>query len=166
MYTGHLGIALAAKGTRSGVSLWLLGVAALAPDLIDFSLQAMGYPDGGLWTHSLPASLGFGLVFLLLGLAISHNLASGLVVGVVALSHVLLDLMTSRIRLWPGGPTAGLHWYRRPMVDFAIEAALVIGGWLLYGRSLPRTRRFSPAALAMLLVLLVLQAYMATQDVS
>jgi hypothetical protein len=49
----------------------------------------------------------------------------------------------------------GAALYKHPVVDFAVEAALVVGGWLLYRRSFPEGGRRWPAwaALAMLLVL-------------
>ena len=166
MYTGHLGIALGAKGLRPDVNLWLLAIASLAPDLIDFSLQAAGGPDSTLWTHSLPASAAFGLFFFAVAWLLTRNMTAALLVGLVASSHVFADLITSRLQLWPGGPPAGLHWYRRPLLDLTVESAVVIAGWLLYVRTLSRERRFSLAAWAMLVLLLGLQGFMETMGVS
>lgn len=165
MYTGHIGIALGAKGCQEKVSLWLLCIAALMPDLIDFSAQIF-HSDTSSWTHTLPGMLAAAALFFAAGWIATRTIAASVLVGVVAASHVLVDLLTSRLALWPGGPLAGLHWYRRPMLDFGVEAAIVVSGWLFYGRSLPTGKRFSPASLAIVVMLLALQGYMATLNVS
>jgi hypothetical protein len=165
MYTGHIGIALAVKGARSELSLWLLCFAALMPDLVDFSAQPFGADTSGL-THTLPGMLGEGVLFFLLGWAIVRNLGAALAAGLTACSHMPADLLTSRLVLWPGGPVAGLHWYRYHLLDLAVEATVVAVGWLLYGRTLPGPRRFSVASLAMLVLLLSLQGMLATMDVA
>jgi len=165
MYTGHIGIALAVRGARHDLSLWLLCVAALMPDLIDFAAQAVKV-DTSLWTHTLAGMLGFGVVFLGLGWLAARSVAAGLLTGITACSHVLADLVTSRLTLWSGGPVAGLHLYLHPGLDFVLEAAVVLGGWYLYGHTLPASRRFSLASFAMLALLLALQGFLATQNVA
>jgi hypothetical protein len=165
MYTGHIGIALGAKGIQKHLSLWLLCLAALMPDLIDFSAQLVR-SDTSLWTHTLPGMIASAAIFFAAGWIVTRSVILGVVTGIVACSHVLADLLTSRLTLWPGGPISGLHWYLHPLLDFGLEAVLVLGGWLLYGRSLPKSRRFSTASFAMLILLLALQGYMATLGIS
>ena len=165
MYTGHIGLALGAKGFQRQLSLWLLCIAALLPDLIDFSAQLFG-ADTSLWTHTLPGMIGAAILFFTLGSMLTRSVISGAVIGLLAASHFIVDLLTSRLRLWPGGLVAGLHWYRHPMLDFSVEAGVVLIGWFLYDRSLPANKRFSPASIAIVVILLVLQGYMATLDVS
>jgi hypothetical protein len=158
MYTGHIGIALAVRGARQDLSLWLLCIASLMPDLIDFAALA-GKVDTSLWTHTLPGMLGFGVVFFGLGWLAVRNVAAGVLTGLTrmaACSHVLGDLVTSRLTLWAGGPLAGLHLYLHPAMDFGLEAAVVLAGWWLYGTTLPRDRRFSPASWAIPALLLAL----------
>lgn len=165
MYTGHIGIALGIRGARQDLSLWLLCFAALMPDLIDFGAQAVKV-DTSLWTHTLPGMLGFGAAFFGLGWLVARNVAAALLTGITAGSHVLADLLTSRLPLWAGGPVAGLHLYQHPALDFLLEAAVVLGGWWLYGRTLAPSRRFSLGSFAMLGLLLALQGFLATQNVA
>jgi len=165
MYTGHIGIALAVRGTRQDLSPWLLCFAALMPDLIDFAARAIEV-DTGLCTHSLPGMLGFGVVFFGIGWLAVRSVAAGLLTGLTACSHVLADLLTSRLTLWSGGPVVGLHLYLHPGLDFALEITVVLAGWWLYGRTLPPSRRFSPASFAMLALLMALQGFLATQNVA
>jgi hypothetical protein len=165
MYTGHIGLALGVKGFQKQVSLWLLCIAALMPDIVDFSAQAFKV-DTSVWTHTLPGMVGATILFFTAGWILTRSVAAGFATGLLACSHVCVDLLTSRLQLWSGGPVAGLHWYRHPLLDFSVEAVVVLTGWLLYGRSLPDGKRFSPASVGMLLVLLVLQGYMATLNIS
>ena len=165
MYTGHVGLALGVKGFQKQVSLWLLCIAALSPDIVDFSAQ-MFHLDTSVWTHTLPAMAGATILFFAAGWILTRSVAAGLATGFLACSHVCVDLLTSRLPLWSAGPVAGLHWYRHPLLDFSVEAATVLTGWLLYGRSLPDAKRFSLASFSMLLILLILQGYMATLNIS
>jgi hypothetical protein len=165
MYTGHIGIALAARGAHRSVNLWLLCTAALMPDLIDFAPVPWDL-HARVWTHTLPDMLVEGCVFFAAGWLVSRSLAAGLITGLTACSHVPADLLTSRLTFWPGGQHYGLHWYRYPLLDFTLEALVVLAGWWLYGRTLPPSRRFSPASFAILVLLLSLQGFLATQDVS
>lgn len=158
MFMGHLGIALGAKGWRRDIALPLLCVAAVLPDLIDFTLEGAGHPQGaGLWTHSLGAMVGYACVFAAPYALATRNYLSAFALGAVAASHVLADLITSRLTLWQGGPTAGLHLYAHKHADIALECVVIVAGWLLYGRNLsPRLRR-SGRSLAMVLVLVLVE---------
>jgi hypothetical protein len=86
---------------------------------------------------------------------------AALLVGGLYLAHWLCDAITGRKPTWPGGPIVGLDLYRRPVADFAFEAAVVAAGWLLWRGSLPSGgRRVLERALPWLALaaLLVLQA--------
>jgi membrane-bound metal-dependent hydrolase YbcI (DUF457 family) len=158
MYMGHIGVALAGKGLRPSVPLWVLVVAVLASDLLDAAAGLAGlsravYP----WTHSLPGALLLALAAGLAYVAVARDGAGAAVVGAAVFSHVLGDLLTSRLPAWPGGPTVGLHLYRFDAVDFALEAAVVIGGWWLYRRSLTAGQRRTWPVWAILLAVLGFQ---------
>lgn len=158
MYAGHLGIALGAKGLRQDVPLPALILAALSSDLANVGLNLAGFGDpAGMLSHSLPAALLISVVSACLALAAGQGLARSGVVGAVALSHVGVDYLTSRLPLWPAGPVVGLHLYRVAAVDFTLEALVIITGWVLYRRSLDPLSRDSGAAWAVLGVLMASQ---------
>lgn len=167
MFMGHLGIALGAKGFRRDISLTLLCLAAVGPDLVDFALEGNGHANGaGLWTHSLLAMLSYAAILFAAYAFTTHNYKAALVVGLVAASHVLVDLITSHMILWQGGPPLGLHLYLHRFADLLLESAVVLVGWLLYLRTLPGKHRVSIASVAILLVLLAMQGVMATMKIS
>jgi hypothetical protein len=134
--TAHLGVAAAARSRWPRAPLLWLLPAAIAPDLLDVGYALAGVCSPyGLYSHTVPAAaltaavLG-GIVFLITGSRIA-----GLVTAGVVLAHLPLDLVTGRKIYWPGGPLLGLGLYRRPLLDFLVEAPLVLGGWWLLRRS-------------------------------
>lgn len=52
----------------------------------------------------------------------------------------------------------GLQLYSRPLLDFALEAAVILGAWVLYQRSFPPERRYSRDTVLLLAALLIIQA--------
>jgi hypothetical protein len=153
--TGHLGIAGAAHAGRRDSSLvWLLG-ASMAPDVIDglFVLAGSCNPHG-LYSHTLPAA---ALIAAAIGAAAylaTGQRATGLLAALLVLAHLPPDYITGRKLFWPGGELMGLRLYDHPIADFALEAALVIGGWwMLRAKSwVPRWATGWPALAALLLL--------------
>jgi len=169
VYTGHVGIALAAKGTQPRVPLWVFVGAAQACDWVDAAVWPFGHQDphssrwliAGDWTaqmasHSLPIVLSIAIVLSGLYYIATRDGRSAWLVAAVVVSHVLADYVTADKPTWPGGPRLGLSLYHHPAADFVVEAGIVCIGWLLYRRSLPRGRSLAPAWV-MLVVLLALQ---------
>ena len=160
MYAGHVGVALAARRARTRVPLLLLVLTAQAPDWIAVSVGALGARDPGeLWSHSL-AAVGAGIVVVCGAYFWRRRDAAGaLLLCGVYLSHPLLDLVTGRKPLWPGGTPAGACLYRAPLADFVIEALVLVIGWQVYRRSLPpaSSRRARLAPTFMLVGLLACQ---------
>lgn len=169
MYTGHIGIALAAKGVQPSMPLWIFVVAAQACDWVNAAVWPFGHADpastrwliAGDWTaqmssHSVPSALGIAIVLPGLYYAATRHVNGAWLLAGVTLSHLLADYITAEKPTWPGGPRIGLSLYRHPAADFVVEVGLVCSGWLLYRRSLPRGRSAAPAWL-MLGVLVALQ---------
>lgn len=160
MYGGHLGVALAAWARRRRVPLWLLLVAAQLPDWTDAGLcltTGLRGPDA-LYSHGL-LQVAAGAILLALVYAMATRDATGAaILAALVLSHYPLDYLTGRKPTWPGGPVIGLGLYRRPAIDFAVEAAVIATGWLGYRRALPRSARRDGTVPALLAVLLALQA--------
>jgi hypothetical protein len=159
MYTGHVGFALGAHGLRRAIPLWFLVIASQLPDWTDagFCLAGIRPSVPGALSHSLPA-----VAVLALGAAIIYTLIyrdfSGMVlVAAVVASHAIGDYLTGIKPTWAGGPMIGLQLYERPVIDFILESFVILGGWLLYRRSLPQDRRSTEPVFTLLGSLIVIQ---------
>jgi len=78
--------------------------------------------------------------------------------GLLVLSHVAVDYLTSWMPLWRHGPHAGLHLYGTPWADFLLEAGAIIIGLILYSRSPDLRRPARAGLLTMGALMLTLQA--------
>jgi hypothetical protein len=159
MYGGHIGIALAGKGYRSTVPLWVLLIATQLPDWADAAACSFGSgsPPSEMLSHSLPAVAVLATVVALLYYAAARDLAGSTLAGTIVVSHMVADYVTGFKPTWPGGPFIGLEVYRHPAVDFGIEALVIVLGWMIYRRSLAPDRRNSSPVNVMLFSLLLLQ---------
>lgn len=159
MYTGHVAIALAVRGARRNLPLWVVVLAAQAPDWVELIFGARGTrASAELWSHAFPFVLvgaGAAAIFVRLW---TRSSSLALVTFAVYLSHPLADLVTGYKPLWLGGPPVGLQFIDRPVPDFLVRGSLCIAGWLLYRRSLPPHVRRRVIAAAPLVTLLVVQA--------
>jgi membrane-bound metal-dependent hydrolase YbcI (DUF457 family) len=109
-------------------------------------------------SHSLPAISTLATIAAIFYVVWLRDPAGMLVVFLVVLSHAAGDYLTGIKPTWTGGPMIGLMLYRKPVIDFVIEAAVIVVGWNLYRRSLPVDRRSAEPAFTMLGALLVIQA--------
>lgn len=160
MYAGHVGIAIGAKGLRKSIPLWFLIVASQLPDWADASvcLANIRTPIPGMYSHSLPAIGILALAAAAAYCVIERDVSGIILVIAVVVSHAAGDYLTGLKPTWSGGPVIGLELYRRPVIDFLVESVVILGGWLLYRRSLPLDRRSSRQAFEMVAVLIVIQA--------
>ena len=159
MYTGHVAIALAVRGLRRDLPLWLVVLAAQAPDWVEVICGALGArANAELWSHAFPfVVLGAAVAAVLVRLW-TRSTGAALVTFAVYLSHPLADLVTGYKPLWLGGPPVGLRFIDRPVPDFVVQGSLCVLGWLLYRRSLPPNVRRRVIATAPLVTLLAVQA--------
>lgn len=157
MYGGHIGIALAGKGYRSTVPLWLLVFATQLPDWADATVCTWASRPSAMLSHSIPSVAVFGVVLAVLYYGAARDWRSSAVVGAIVVSHAVADYATGLKPTWPGGPYIGLQLYRRPALDFVVEAAVIVIGWIIYQRSLPDDRRRSAMSKWLLTCLLLLQ---------
>lgn len=154
MIAGHFGFAALVKSREREVPLWSLMLATVWLDIVFVPLflagietiqQAPGTRGGygaGIihanYTHSLVGAI---VLSAILGAACGMRWGrrSGWVVGLVAFSHWVLDLLVHRadLPLFPGNaghlPTLGLGLWRAPVAAMTVEFALVAAGaWLYY----------------------------------
>ena len=159
MYGGHVGIALAGKGFRPAIPLWVLLVATQLPDWTDAAVCVVGIasPPSAILSHSLPAVAVLGSALALLYYGASRDGAAAGLVGLTVLSHALADYATGLKPTWPGGPVIGLGLYGQPAVDFVLEGVVIAIGWVIYRGSIDEARRRSSPVVLMLIALLLLQ---------
>lgn len=166
MIAGHFGLAAVVKAGAPQVPLWSLMLGTAWLDVVFVPLYAAGIetiePAPGLdpgyghavihadYTHSL---LGALLLSALYGWFFLRRWGgrAALVLGSVAFSHWLLDLVVHRadMPLLPGNalglPLMGLGLWHWPHATAAIELALVLGGAALYWRA-ARAAEAGPAS--------------------
>ena len=158
MYGGHIGIALAGKGFKSTIPMWLLVLATQLPDWADAAVCSAGSAGTSeMWSHSLPAVAVLGLVLAISYFASSRDIAAASLIAMIVVSHAIADYATGLKPTWPGGPHIGLELYHRPMMDFVVEGVVIVIGWMIYRRSLaPEKRQTSPVT-TLLVALMLLQ---------
>jgi len=128
---GHFGVLAALARARPGLSLWWLGPAAIAPDILDIVYAAAGVCNpSGLYSHTVPAALLLGAAIGGMAVLAGHRETGAASLALVML-HLPLDYVTGRKLLWPGGELHGLMLYDRPVANFALEMTLLAAGWIL-----------------------------------
>ena len=160
MYTGHVGFALGAHGLRRAIPLWFLVIASQLPDWTDagFCLAGIRPSTPGILSHSIPAIAALALAAALIYSAIYRDAAGLLLVAAVVVSHAFGDYVTGLKPTWPGGPMIGLELYKKPVIHFIVESVVIIGGWLIYRRSVPDERRSTEPMVTLLGTLILIQA--------
>ena len=175
MITGHFALAAGAKAADPRTPLWSLMVAAVWLDVVFIPLLLLGVerietaPGGGYgrsvihadYTHSLLGALVLSALFGAVA-GWRWGRRSGVLLGAVAFSHWVLDLIVHRpdLPILPGNagglPLLGFGLWRVPVASIVVEAILLLGGVWLYwraARSLPRGGgRFSPTSVSIVLL--------------
>ncbi|MDQ4142184.1 MAG: permease [Actinomycetota bacterium] len=154
MIAGHFGFAAGVKGQERQVPLWALMLATVWLDLVFVPLFLVGIETlssigtGGYgnviiradYTHSLVGALVLSAIFGGSG-AVRWGMRTGAVLGGVAFSHWVLDLVVHRpdLPILPGNagdlPLLGFGLWRWPSATFALELVLVLAGSYLYWRA-------------------------------
>lgn len=181
VFVGHYGLALAAKRSAPRASLGVLILAAQLVDLIWPVMLLTGiervrivsnenpflrlsfewYP----WTHSLVTGVVWAALLGTLYVVLRGNRREGVVVGVLVISHWVLDLITHvpDLPIYPGGPVVGLGLWRSFGGTMVVEAIVFAAGVMIYAittRPVDRTGRYAFWALvAFLVVLYVANAF-------
>lgn len=159
MYAGHVGFGLGAYSFRKTLPLWLVLIAAEIPDWLDagYCLADADRGPFGMHTHGLVPVAGAAIIAAVFTYALTRDMIGALIVALVVASHWGLDYFTGIKPTWPGGPIVGMNLYARPFVDFALETATILVGWLLYRRTLPESVRNHGWTYATLFALCALQ---------
>jgi hypothetical protein len=176
MITGHFGLAAGAKAVDVRAPLWCLMLATVWLDvvfvpLLLLNIETIETPLGGGYgqsiihadyTHSL---LGAIVLSGVLGAVAWWRWGRrvGLLVGGVAFSHWILDLIMHRadMPILPGNvgdlPLLGFGLWRVPVAAIAVEALILLGGVFLYWRTArvaasPTRRGITPTVVSAVLL--------------
>ena len=157
MFLGHAAVALAGKRAAPRTSLGLLVAAATFVDLIWPIFLLLGWeevrvaPGETAFTpldfvrypisHSLATGIGWGVLVGGVYYAVKRYGFGGWTIGVLVVSHWVLDWLTHRpdLPLWPGGPKVGLGMWHSVPLTLAVELLMFVGGVAIYlGTTRPR----------------------------
>ncbi len=150
MFIGHYGVGLAAKKPAQKISLGTLFMAAQWLDLIwpiflvlniehvtihqgDTKMTPLNF-DFYPYSHSLFFVVIWSVLFGCIYYIIKRNWKNSIILGLLVLSHWLLDLIVHRpdLGLYPGGPVEGFGLWDTPVIAITIEAFIYITGVYLY----------------------------------
>ncbi|MFL5614076.1 MAG: metal-dependent hydrolase [Gemmatimonadaceae bacterium] len=182
MLLGHYGVAFAAKRVAPRTSLGTLVLAAqlldelwsifvvagiehvrVVPGLMAANpLDFIYYP----FTHSLVGALAWSVALGIIYLAMRRDLRTAALLGVLVLSHWILDVPMHRpdLLLWPGSSmSVGLGAWRSIPLTIVLELLVFLGGLLIYMRTTRArdgTGRWTLAAMVILLLLIFFSAFL------
>jgi len=154
MFIGHYAVALAAKKAAPKTSLGMLVLAAQFVDLLWPLFLLAGWehvridPGNTIVTpldfydypisHSLLGTVLWGLLFGLLYFAFKKDKRGAIVLGLLVVSHWVLDFLTHRpdLLLWFGGKTpVGLGLWNSLPGTLVVEVGLFLAGLAIYLRT-------------------------------
>lgn len=177
MFIGHFAVALAAKKAVPRVRLGSLVMAAqwldllwpiflllglerveVAPGITRFTpFNFVSYP----YTHSLAASIGWGILFGGVYFAVRRYGKGAVMLGLLVVSHWVLDWLMHRpdLPLYPGGPKVGLGLWNSVAGTLIVEILIFVTGVAIYLRATRAKDRIGNIALwCFLIFLLVIYA--------
>lgn len=146
MFIGHYALGLAAKRLAPATSLGTLFAAATLADLLWPLLVLLGWEQSHVqpgpnplltlwlddipWSHSLFTLVGWGALFGFLYQRRGGDRRAAIVIGVLVVSHWVLDFVTHRpdMPLYPGGPRLGLGLWNYPIATVIIETLMLSAG--------------------------------------
>ena len=173
MFIGHFAVALAAKRAAPRTSIGTLTLAAVFLDALWPVFLLLGVeraavtpgPNSFLFldftyypiSHSLLMAVVWSVVFALVYKARTQYPRGALWVGLLVLSHWVLDFIVHvpDLPLWPGGPKVGLGLWNSPTVVILIEGAMFVAGVWIYASMTRARNRIGRAALGAYVIVLV-----------
>jgi hypothetical protein len=154
MFIGHFGVGFGAKRLAPRVSLGTLFLAAQFLDLLWPTLLLLGFERVVIapgvtavtplefehypWSHSLLMVVVWAALFSLAYRAIARDARAAVLLGVLVISHWVLDALMHRpdLPLWPGdSPLIGFGAWGSLPLSLALELPLFAAGVWLYARA-------------------------------
>jgi len=175
VFIGHFGLGFAAKKVTLRPSLGTLFMAAqfvdlLWPLLLLFGLERVEIDPGNTaftplnfvsypYSHSLLFAVVWGVLFGTVYYIIRKNKQASIVLGLLVVSHWLLDLIVHRpdLPLLPWmGPKVGLGLWNSVAASIIVEGLIFLGGVLIYLRATRASNKTGHFALWGMVAFLVL----------
>lgn len=177
MFLAHFGVGLGSKAVARKTSLGTLFLAALFVDLLWPTLLLLGIERVAIqpgitrvtplnftfypYSHSLAATILWGLLIGGLYWLIKRYPRGAWVVGALVVSHWMLDLLVHRpdLPLLPNGPMVGLGLWRSLPATLVLEGGVLFSGLYLYlSRTVARDRTGAVALWALVAFLALVDA--------
>jgi hypothetical protein len=154
MGIGHIAVGLASKRWAPRASLGWLVAAPVFVDLLWSIFILLGIEHARIvpgitkampldleyipFSHSLVAVLAWALLFGALYRALHKDWRAAIVLYVGVFSHFVLDWISHRpdMPILPSGPRIGLGLWNYPVAAVTVEVAMLLGGALLYMRTI------------------------------
>ena len=97
----------------------------------------VGWFDAYPYSHSLFMLIVWGALYGFLYRARTGDKRAALVIGILVVSHWVLDVITHRpdMPLYPGGPEVGLGLWNSAPATIAVEALMLLFGVAIYVRT-------------------------------
>ncbi len=174
MFIGHFALGMAGKRAAPKVSLPVLFLAAqfadmLWPVLVAAGIETVKIDPGNTkytpldfvnypWSHSLLMLCIWGLVLGMVYRLNTGDRRGALVVGLLVVSHWVLDWITHRadMPLFPGSAKFGLALWNNPQVSIGLEVLMFAAGTAIYeGTTKGKDKKGQYAFWVMIVLLLV-----------
>ena len=176
MFVGHYAASLALKSYEKEASLGVLFLAVQFVDIVFFPLVLLGIERLNFienytasthfeleympFTHSLLATLFWaGAAYALFRWVLLKKNSVAIVIALAVFSHWLLDLVvhTPDLPLWSDASTKfGLGLWNHPVMTYALEAFLLLGGLWLYLGSTSASSKTGKYGMAIFVLFLLL----------
>jgi uncharacterized membrane protein len=174
MFIAHIGVGLAAKSVAPRVSLGVLMLAAQTLDVLCGLFMVTGLERlrvvPGItrmtpldlyyfpFSHGLLMSVVWAVLFALVGWRLYRDRRIALILGLLVMSHWVLDLISHRPDLpllFGGSPKVGLGLWNSVAGTLVAEFGVFLGGVALYVRATRARDRVGTGALAALVLFFV-----------
>ena len=176
MFVGHYAASLALKSYEKEASLGVLFLAVQFVDIVFFPLVLLGIERLNFienytasthfeleympFTHSLLATLFWaGAAYALFRWVLLKKNSVAVVIALAVFSHWLLDLVvhTPDLPLWSDASSKfGLGLWNHPVMTYALEAILLLGGLWLYLGSTSASSKTGKYGMAIFVLFLLL----------
>ena len=161
----HIGVGFAAKKTLPNIKVIYLIIAAELIEIIFFVLVAAGIekmpqvdkPPFSPYSHSIIMGITWSIVAVIFTFLISKNKKTAIIIGLLVLSHTILDFIASpKLAFYPTDTklpvffndsiTFGLGLFSHKTIALISEFGFIVAGILIYILSI-RRKKAQPTSL-------------------